>query len=168
MSNVIFVSDYSGYKIRHNPEDGKALLMLDGKNYKCGDKILEFSEFMVYDPTKQGMVYKGYAILDAEKDRERIKFAKNYPSFRRDFKEVVSLPENTHISGSIIIGGNNAAANTEDTNAAVRVQTQATVEKTVRCIDLKRKLFKEDGKVKLNANEAELNEYKILAEELGL
>lgn len=161
MANVIFVSDFKGYKIMCGADP----ITLDGQKYTDGEKIVQFQPYKTIGT--RGMLEKGHLILDSEKDAERADFLRKHSRNNVDFKEVRTLPTETLENNSIVSGGSMLNNKDLSTGQVAKI----AVQKTLQMKDLERKLFKEEnGELVLKAkhDEAELNQYNELKKELGL
>lgn len=161
MANVIFVSDFKGYKIMC----GQKPITLDGHEFADGNIIVQFQPYKTVGV--RGLVEKGHLILNSEKDADKVEFLNAHPRKGVDFKEVRSLPTETMENNSVISGGSMTTSN-ELTPAQI---SKISIQKTLTMKDLERKLFKEENGLlvlKAKIDEAELNQYNELKKELGL
>lgn len=161
MANVIFVSDFKGYKIMC----GQKPITLDGREYADGNIIVQWQPYKAVG--MRGMIEKGQLILSSEKDAETVEFLNKHPRKGMDFKQVRSLPTETMDNNSVVTGGA-MGTNTELSTAQI---AKISIQKTLAMKDLERKLFKEENGslvLKTKIDEAELNQYNELKKELGI
>ena len=161
MGNVIFVSDFKGYKLMC-PADP---IELDGRKYKDGEVIVQFQPYKAVGI--RGVIEKGHLILNSDKDAHKIDYLKKFSRVNIDYREVRSLPTETMENNSVVSGG---AIQTSNELSASQI-SKISIQKTLIMKDLERKLFKEEnGELVLKAkiDEAELNQYSELKKELGL
>lgn len=150
MSQVIYVSEYSGY----DP------LRSDGKSIVKGG----FQAYPVFDPVK-GLVKKGVIVLDSEKNADVIKELEAFPDFGKGFVKVAKLPTKANAEGNIISG---VRTGHEDQKPAVdTAQIKKEIgDKLKRYYELKALVIKADGSIKANAKDEDITELENLEQEL--
>jgi len=161
MANVIFVSDFKGYKLMCPAEP----LKLDGRQYTDGEIIVQFQPYKAVGI--RGLIEKGHLILNGEKDKDKIEYLNKFPRKGIDYKEVRSLPTETMDNNSVVSGG----IQTNSNELSAGQISAISIQKVLTMKDLERKLFKEENGglvLKAKIDEAELNQYNELKKELGL
>ena len=169
-NNVIFMSEYSGYKIRYAHPESKAT-KIDGERIESGKEVVVFDPFRTYSEERGTIMLKGYKIIDADKQPQLLKFMREYPDYGKGFKEVKSLP--LQFSGSNILTGVGVVGAKETESKELQAVTkqkymQEGAKKTLRYVELKQTLFKSDGTLKANVKEEEKVEFEQLEQELQL
>ena len=179
MSNVVYVSDSNGFKIRHNDVDKKSIV-LDGRKYANGEVIVQFNPFRSFSEERNAMMMKGFLMLDAEKDKEKIAWLESYPDYNHGFKKEPTGKVPERFSGSGIITGAVASPPIKDEDDKIVKQAikeagiNEGIKKGIRYQELKQKYFKIDGELKANVDKedaevaAELTEFETLKKELNL
>lgn len=167
MSTILFVADASKYGIPCNDKEG---ITLDGKKYANGEFIMRTGPYKCHDLKKDLTTEKGQILLDSEADKERIQWIKNYPDYGKKYIERTILPRETFQNGSVV----NGAERLKESNVDIKAIQNASVQKTIRYMELKQKYYKLDGELKATVDKedtetsAELTEYETLKKELNL
>lgn len=174
--NTIYVSDASGYRIRHNSQKDP-VITIDNRDYANGEVIAQFNPFKVPNTAQNEVVQKGYLILNNEENKELIKYLNSHPDRGHGFKIVDKLPQSIS-SSNIITGVIGAPIQNEDAKlireAMKEESMQTGVQKGIRYQELKQKYYKLDGEIKGNIVTsdptviAELKEFDELKKELNL